>query len=132
MAVDPRFLLPAFSVSLVIGGLYTFFAAAPAILMGELGLTAFQLGLYFATMVLVVFAAGFLAPRLAHCWGRGTVGMIGLFIALTGGLFMFVFAAAPAFVIHPFPLAVYPLRMLFHYPLRCAIATSSLRQRPSL
>ena len=44
LAVDPRFLLPALSVSLVIGGLYTFFAAAPAILMTELGLTAFQLG----------------------------------------------------------------------------------------
>ena len=30
LAVDPRFILPAVSVSLVIGGLYTFFAAAPA------------------------------------------------------------------------------------------------------
>ena len=72
LAVDPRFLLPAASVSLVIGGLYSFFAAAPAILMNELGLTAFQLGLYFATTVLIVFAAGFLAPRLAHRWGQRT------------------------------------------------------------
>jgi DHA1 family bicyclomycin/chloramphenicol resistance-like MFS transporter len=61
LIVDARFLLPAVSVSLVIGGLYTFFAAAPAILMNELGLTAFQLGLSFATTVLIVFAAGFLA-----------------------------------------------------------------------
>src|SRR5205807_905012 len=89
LAVDPRFLLPAASVSLVIGGLYTFFAAAPAILMSELGLTAFQLGLSFATTVLIVFAAGFLAPRLAHRWGPRTVGMVGLFIALAGGLAMF-------------------------------------------
>jgi hypothetical protein len=81
LAVDPRFLLPAVSVSLVIGGLYTFFTAAPAILMSELGLTV----------------AGFLAPRLAHRWGQRTVGMIGLFIALAGGLFMFAFASAPAF-----------------------------------
>ena len=87
LAVDPRFLLPAVSVSLVIGGLYTFFAAAPAILMSELGLTAFQLGLSFATTVLIVFAAGFLAPRLAHRWGQRAIGMIGLFIALAGGLF---------------------------------------------
>jgi DHA1 family bicyclomycin/chloramphenicol resistance-like MFS transporter len=33
LAVDPLFFFPAASVSLVIGGLYTFFAAAPAILM---------------------------------------------------------------------------------------------------
>ena len=87
LIVDARFFLPAVSVSLVIGGLYTFFAAAPAILMNELGLTAFQLGLSFATTVLIVFAAGFLAPRLAHRWGQRTVGMIGLFIALAGGDF---------------------------------------------
>src|SRR5437763_11345138 len=70
LAVDPRFLLPAVSVSLVIGGLYTFFAAAPAILMNGLGLTAFELGSYFASTVFIVFAAGFLAPRLARRWGQ--------------------------------------------------------------
>jgi len=132
LAVDPRFLLPAFSVSLVIGGLYTFFAAAPAILMGELGLTAFQLGLYFATMVLVVFAAGFLAPRLAHRWGRGTVGMIGLFIALAGGRFMFVFAAAPAFVSFTIAIALYLLGMGLINPLGTAIALHPFGKRAGL
>src|SRR5947199_4369503 len=95
LAVDPRFLLPALSVSLVIGGLYTFFSAAPAILMSELGLTAFQFGLSFATTVLIVFAAGFLAPRLAHHWGQRTVGMIGLLLALAGRLCLLAFAAPP-------------------------------------
>ena len=70
LAVDPLFLLPALSVSLVIGGLYTFFAAAPAVMMNTLGLTAFELGLYFAATVVIVFAAGFLAPRLARRWGH--------------------------------------------------------------
>ena len=70
LAVDPRFLLPAVSVSLVIGGLYTFFAAAPAILMNGLGLTAFQLGLHFASMVLIVFAA-------AGRWWRDNNGNLG-------------------------------------------------------
>jgi MFS transporter, DHA1 family, multidrug resistance protein len=111
LAVDPRFLLPAVSVSLVIGGLYTFFAAAPAILMSQLGLTAFQLGLSFATTVLIVFAAGFLAPRLAHRWGQRTVGMIGLFIALAGSLLMFLFAAAPAFMSFTTAIALYLLGM---------------------
>jgi DHA1 family bicyclomycin/chloramphenicol resistance-like MFS transporter len=66
LMIDPLFLMPALSVSLVIGGLFTFFSVAPAILMSELGLTSVQLGLSFATTVLIVFAAGFLAPRLAR------------------------------------------------------------------
>jgi DHA1 family bicyclomycin/chloramphenicol resistance-like MFS transporter len=122
LAVDPHFLLPALSVSLVIGGLFTFFASAPAILMGELGLTAFQLGLSFATTVLIVFAAGFLAPRLAHRWGQRTIGMIGLFIALAGSLFLFVFAAAPAFVSFTAAIALYLLGMGLINPLGTAIA----------
>lgn len=67
---DSRFLLPALAVSLVIGGLYSFFAAAPGVLMNELGLTAVQLGLAFAATVLIVFLAGFLAPRLARQRGQ--------------------------------------------------------------
>jgi DHA1 family bicyclomycin/chloramphenicol resistance-like MFS transporter len=122
LAVDPRFLLPALSVSLVIGGLFTFFASAPAILMGELGLTPFQLGLSFATTVLIVFAAGFLAPRLAHRWGQRTIGMIGLIIALAGSLFLFVFAAAPAFVSFTAAIALYLLGMGLINPLGTAIA----------
>ena len=122
LAADPRFLLPAVSVSLVIGGLYTFFAAAPAILMSELGLTAFQLGLSFATTVLIVFAAGFLAPRLAHHWGQRTVGMIGLFIALAGSLFLFAFAAAPAFMPFTMAIGLYLLGMGLINPLGTAIA----------
>jgi len=122
LAVDPRFLLPALSVSLVIGGLYTFFAAAPAILMSELGLTSFQLGLSFATTVLVAFAAGFLAPRLAHRWGQRTVGMIGLFIALAGSLFLFAFATAPAFMPFTIAIALYLLGMGLINPLGTAIA----------
>jgi DHA1 family bicyclomycin/chloramphenicol resistance-like MFS transporter len=114
--------LPAISVSLVIGGLYTFFAAAPAILMSELGLTAFQLGLSFATTVLVVFAAGFLAPRLADRWGQRTVGMLGLFIALAGSLSMFAFASAPAFMPFTIAIALYLFGMGLINPLGTAIA----------
>ncbi|ALA19657.1 multidrug transporter CflA [Chelatococcus sp. CO-6] len=122
LAADPRFVLPALSVSLVIGGLYTFFAAAPAILMSELGLTAFQLGLNFATTVLIVFAAGFLAPRLAHRWGQRTIGMVGLFIALAGSLLLFTFAAAPAFIPFTAAIALYLLGMGLINPLGTAIA----------
>jgi DHA1 family bicyclomycin/chloramphenicol resistance-like MFS transporter len=122
LAVNPLFLLPAASVSLVIGGLYTFFAAAPAILMSELGLTSFQLGLNFSISVLIVFAAGFLAPRLAHRWGQRTIGMIGLVIALAGSLFLFAFAAAPAFMPFTTAIALYLFGMGLINPLGTAIA----------
>jgi DHA1 family bicyclomycin/chloramphenicol resistance-like MFS transporter len=122
LGMDPRFLLPSVSVSLVIGGLYTFFTAAPAILMNELGLTAFQLGWFFATTVLIVFVAGFLAPRLAHRWGQRTIGMIGLVTALAGSLFLFGFAAAPAFIPFTTAIALYLLGMGLINPLGTAIA----------
>jgi DHA1 family bicyclomycin/chloramphenicol resistance-like MFS transporter len=122
LAVDPRFFFPAASVSLVIGGLFTFFAAAPAILMSELGLTAFELGLSFATTVLIVFAAGFLAPRLAHHWGQCTIGTIGLVIALAGALSMFAFAATPTYTRFTIAIALYLLGMGLINPLGTAIA----------
>jgi len=122
LAADPRFLLPALAVSLVIGGLYTFFAAAPAILMSGLGLTAFQLGVTFATTVLIVFAAGFLAPRLARRSGPQVVGMIGLAIAFAGSLLMVVFAAAPTFTSFTIAIGLYLLGMGLINPLGTAIA----------
>jgi MFS transporter, DHA1 family, multidrug resistance protein len=122
LAIDPRFLLPAVSVSLIIGGLYTFFAAAPAILMNGLGLSGFQLGLYFASTVFIVFAAGFLAPRLAHRWGQRAIGMTGVSIAFAGSLILFAFAAAPAFMTFTMAIALYLLGMGLINPLGTAIA----------
>jgi len=129
LATDPRFLLPALAVSLVIGGLYSFFAAAPGVLMNELGLTAFQLGLSFAATVLIVFLAGFLAPRLAHRWGQRAVSMIGLLIALAGGVAMFAFAAAPAFMTFTMAIALYLFGMGLVNPLGTAIALHPFGRR---
>jgi MFS transporter, DHA1 family, multidrug resistance protein len=132
LAADLRFLLPALAVSLVIGGLYSFFAAAPGVLMNELGLTAFQLGLSFATTVLIVFVAGFLAPRLAHRLGQRTVSMIGLFIALAGGVAMFAFAAAPAFTTFTIAIALYLFGMGLINPLGTAIALNPFGRQAGL
>lgn len=82
---DRRFALPALSVSLVIGGLYAFFASAPTIMMRGMGYTSLQLGIFFAATVLVVFSAGILAPRLAQRWGAVPVAMVGSLLALAGG-----------------------------------------------
>jgi DHA1 family bicyclomycin/chloramphenicol resistance-like MFS transporter len=122
LAADRRFLLPALSVSLVIGGLYTFFAAAPAILMSELGLTAFQLGVTFASTVLIVFGAGFLAPRLARRSGPQVIGMIGLAVAFVGSLLMVAFTAAPTFTSFTVAIGLYLLGMGLINPLGTAIA----------
>lgn len=88
LARDGRFIGPALAVSVVIGGLYAFFAATPAMLMGRIGLSALQLGLFFACTVFVVFAAGMLAPRLARRFGAAGVARSGCAVALTGALTM--------------------------------------------
>ncbi len=90
--------------------------------MGAFSFTAFQLGLSFATTVLIVFAAGFLAPQLAHRWGQRTVGMIGLLLALAGGLCMFAFAATPTYTRFTIAIALYLLGMGLINPLGTAIA----------
>jgi DHA1 family bicyclomycin/chloramphenicol resistance-like MFS transporter len=122
LATDARFSLPALAVSLVIGGLYSVFAAAPGILMTELGLSALQLGLSFAGTVTIVFLAGLLAPRLARRHGQSAIGLVGLSIALTGSVAMFAFAAAPTFTTYTVVIALYLFGMGLINPLGTAIA----------
>ena len=95
LAVDPRFILPALTVSLVIGCLYSFFGAAPAILMTGFGLSATGLSIFFAATVLVVFGSGLMTARLARRWGAARVGMAGILIAMIGGLWLLLQAGVP-------------------------------------
>ena len=90
LLVDPRFILPALSVSLVIGCLYSFFGAAPAILMTGMGLSAAGLSIFFAATVFVVFGGGMLTAPLVRRLGAPTVGMAGVLIAFAGGLWLFI------------------------------------------
>lgn len=69
LLADRRFMAPALSVSLVIGSLYMFFSMVPAIFMTGFGFSPLGLSAFFASTVFVVFAARFLAPRLARRWG---------------------------------------------------------------
>lgn len=132
LAGDRRFLLPALAGSLVIGGLYSFFAAAPGVLMNELGLTAFQLGLSFAATVLIVFLAGFLAPRLARRHGQRSIGLTGLVIALAGGVAMFAFAALPSFASFTMAIALFLFGMGLINPLGTALALSPFGRQAGL
>lgn len=95
LAVDKRFIFPALSMSLLLSGLFASFAAAPAILMKGIGLTSVQAGLYFASTVFVVFAAGMAAPRLAHRYGPRHIALLGIACAMVGGGLLIVGPAYP-------------------------------------
>ena len=69
LIADRRFVVPAATVSLIMGGLFAMFSAAPRILIEAMHFTPIQLGLFFAGTVLIVFAAGMLATRLAPRYG---------------------------------------------------------------
>src|ERR1700677_85585 len=80
-----RFLVPAATVSLIMGGLFAMFSAAPRVLIEGLRFTPIQLGLFFAGTVMVVFAAGMLATRLAPRFGLDRSISSGLAVTATGG-----------------------------------------------
>lgn len=90
-----RFILPAGAVSLLMSGLFASFGAAPAILMTGMGLSSLQAGLYFAATVLVVFAAGMVAPRLGRRFGSRRVASVGLATAVLAGSLLLIGPSDP-------------------------------------
>ena len=104
LASDARFIAPALAVSLVIGVLYSFFGAAPSILMTGMGVSATGLSTFFAATVFVVFGSGLLTSPLARRFSAATVGMAGILVALVSGLWLLLQGGAPAVV--PFMAAV--------------------------
>ena len=88
LIVDRRFVVPAATVSLIMGGLFSVFSSAPRILIEAMRFTPIQLGLFFAGTVLIVFAAGMLATRLAPRYGLDRSIRGGLFAAATGSIAM--------------------------------------------
>jgi len=99
---DARFMRPALATAAILGALFAFFGTAPLVLVREFGFTALQVGLFFATSVFVVFAAGQAAPRWAARRGGPAVLKLGAALALLGGLAML---AAPAAGLVGFALA---------------------------
>ncbi|MEA2862414.1 MAG: transporter, family, multidrug resistance protein [Bradyrhizobium sp.] len=83
---DRRFLIPAATVSLIMGGLFAMFAAAPRVLIEGLHFTPIQLGLFFAGTVMIVFAAGMLATKLAPRFGLDRSIRGGLLAAAAGSV----------------------------------------------
>jgi MFS transporter, DHA1 family, multidrug resistance protein len=125
LIADRRFVVPAATVSLIMGGLFSVFSAAPRVLIEAMHFTPIQLGLFFAGTVLIVFAAGMLATKLAPRYGLDRSIRGGLFVTATGGIAMLLVSLySPAFLPFLGAMSVFLLGMGIVNPLGTAQALS--------
>jgi DHA1 family bicyclomycin/chloramphenicol resistance-like MFS transporter len=127
---DRRFLIPAVTVSLIMGGLFAMFSAAPRILIEGLHFTPIQLGLFFAGTVMIVFAAGMLATKLAPRFGLDRSIQSGLWLAATGSIAILLVALFhPTFPAFLGAMCVFLLGMGIVNPLGTAQALSPFGEK---
>ena len=125
LIADRRFVVPAATVSLIMGGLFSVFSAAPRVLIEAMHFTPIQLGLFFAGTVLIVFAAGMLATKLAPRYGLDRSIRGGLFAAATGSIVMLLVSLySPSFLPFLGAMSVFLLGMGIVNPLGTAQALS--------
>ena len=130
LSTDRRFLVPAATVSLIMGGLFSVFSAAPSVLIEAMGFTPIQLGLFFAGTVMIVFAAGMLATRLAPKFGLDRSIRGGLAAAACGGVaILLVSTTAPSFLPFLAAISVFLLGMGVVNPLGTAQALSPFGEK---
>jgi len=92
LSTDRRFLVPAATVSLILGALFAMFSALPRVLIEGLDFTPMQLGLFFAGTVMIVFSAGITATKIVPHLGLDRSICIGLALACVGGGMVLLFA----------------------------------------
>ncbi len=127
---DRRFLVPAVTVSLIMGGLFAMFSAAPRILIEGLQFTPIQLGLFFAGTVMVVFAAGVLATKLGPRFGLDRSVRGGLLAAAAGSIaILLVSLFSPTFLPFLAAMCVFLLGMGIVNPLGSAQALSPFGEK---
>src|SRR5882757_7089435 len=130
LSTDRRFLVPAATVSLIMGGLFAMFSAAPRVLIEGLGFTPIQLGLFFAGTVLIVFAAGMLATKLAPRFGLDRSIQGGLWLAAAGSIaILLVSMFNPTFLPFLAAMSVFLLGMGIVNPLGTAQALSPFGEK---
>ena len=130
LIVDRRFVVPAATVSLIMGSLFAVFSAAPRVLIEGLDFTPIQLGLFFAGTVIVVFAAGMLATRLSPRFGLDRSIRGGLLAAAIGsGGVLLVSMFMPTFLPFLAALSVFLLGMGIVNPLGTAQALSPFGEK---
>ncbi len=120
----PAFIGPAAAVALALGGLYAYFAATPALFVGQLGLTPAQFGLIPAGTVPAVFLGGALSPKLAQRLGERAAIFLALGLMLAGAALMTgLFATqAPGLVMAIAPFVVFLFGLGLINPLATAAA----------
>lgn len=130
LITDRRFIVPATTVSLIMGGLFAMFSAAPRVLIEAMQFSPIQLGLFFAGTVMVVFAAGMLATKLAPRYGLDRSIRGGLWAAAAGGIAILSVALyAPSFLPFLGAMCVFLLGMGIANPLGTAKALSPFGDR---
>jgi DHA1 family bicyclomycin/chloramphenicol resistance-like MFS transporter len=92
LSTDRRFVIPAATVSLILGALFAMFSALPRVLIEGLDFTPMQLGLFFAGTVMIVFSAGIIATKIVPHLGLDRSICIGLALACVGGGMVLLFA----------------------------------------
>ena len=127
---DRRFAVPAATVSLIIGGLFSMFSAAPRIFIEALQFTPIQLGLFFAGTVLIVFVAGMLATKLALRHGLKRSIRAGLCATAAGSVgILLVSLFSPTFLPYLCAISVFVLGMGIATPLSTAQALSPFGEK---
>src|SRR4051812_12066628 len=130
LIADRRFLIPAATVSLIMGALFAMFSAAPRVLIEGLQFTPIQLGLFFAGTVLIVFAAGMLATKLAPRFGLDRSIQGGLLLAAAGSIaILLVSMISPTFPSFLGGMCVFLLGMGIVNPLGTAQALSPFGEK---
>jgi DHA1 family bicyclomycin/chloramphenicol resistance-like MFS transporter len=130
LIADRRFLIPAATVSLIMGGLFAMFSTAPRVLIEGMHFTPIQLGLFFAGTVLIVFAAGMLATKLAPRFGFDRSIQIGLVAAAIGSVaVLLVSIFKPTFLPFLGAMSVFLLGMGIVNPLGTAQALSPFGEK---
>src|SRR3954453_14019286 len=130
LTADRRFLIPAATVSLIMGALFAMFSAAPRVLIEGLQFTPIQLGLFFAGTVLIVFAAGMLATKLAPRFGLDRSIQGGLLLAAAGSIaILLVSIISPTFLSFLGGMCVFLLGMGIVNPLGTAQALSPFGEK---
>ena len=130
LIVDRRFVVPAATVSLIMGGLFSMFSAAPRILIEAMHFTPIQLGLFFAGTVMIVFASGMLATKLAPRYGLDRSIRGGLLVTAAGGIAMLLVSLYwPTFLPFLAAMSVFLLGMGIVNPLGTAQALSPFGEK---
>jgi DHA1 family bicyclomycin/chloramphenicol resistance-like MFS transporter len=130
LSADRRFLIPAATVALIMGGLFAMFSAAPRVLIEGLQFTPIQLGLFFAGTVMIVFAAGMLATKLAPRFGLDRSIQGGLLLAAAGSIaILLVSMFNPGFLPFLAAMSVFLLGMGIVNPLGTAQALSPFGEK---